>query len=91
MENSIIILTALSLGMAFFYWKTNKTVFNLWLAPNGKEILMKSYSLFGLSEKSRGFEIYNFKGFCYFLSPSLRIPMLRYKEGNKNKTMFFKH
>lgn len=35
MENSLILMTVLGLGMTFFYWKTNKTLFNMWLAPNG--------------------------------------------------------
>ncbi|CAD8199245.1 unnamed protein product [Paramecium pentaurelia] len=91
MENSIIIMAALGIGMIFFYWKTNKTLFNLWLSPNGKSIVMDSYSLFGLNSRSFYIDIENFRGFSYFLHPSLRIPMFKYKLGSTTRTMFFKH
>lgn len=52
---------------------------------------MDSYTLFGLNSKTLALDINNFRGFNYFIHPSFRIPMIRYKTGETVKTMFFKH
>ena len=88
-------LSILALGIAGVSIFGKRHIRNLYLDPNGKEVLVETYRGFGLldSSKERVIKIKNLRGNRVFLTPALNVYQLEYiKEGRwqKRRSLFYR-
>ncbi len=87
-------IATILLGMSGLLVFSNRHIKNLYLDPAGKEVIVQTYSLFGLAQgKEKVIKVRNLKGNRIFLTPRLNVYQLEYiKEGkwDKRRSFFYR-
>ena len=87
-------ISAIAVSLIALLFFSNRHIKNLYLDPNGKEVLIETYTLFGLMQpREKVFKIKNFQGNRIFFTPKLNVYQLEYlKEGKwkKRRSLFYR-